>query len=78
MGCIQSVSVDEKCFDPPLAPTVYSTASSRTYVFDHQATIPDNFCFPEIQVVDSANNGYEDPVRSAHSTTRNHGHGVRS
>ena len=78
MGCSQSVSADDKCFDPPLTPTVYSTASSRTYVFDDQATIPDNFCFPEIQVVDNAaNNGYDDP--SAQSPTRNHhGGGVRS
>lgn len=53
MGCNQSISADNKCYDSQTSPTTtYSTGSSRTYVFDGQAKIPDNYCVPEIQVID--------------------------
>ena len=56
MGCNQSVSADNKSFDPQVSPpTVYVTGSSRTYVFDGQAKIPDNYCVPEIHVIDTVN-----------------------
>eukprot|EP00545_Synedropsis_sp_CCMP1620_P008670 CAMPEP_0119013306 /NCGR_PEP_ID=MMETSP1176-20130426/8373_1 /TAXON_ID=265551 /ORGANISM="Synedropsis recta cf, Strain CCMP1620" /LENGTH=69 /DNA_ID=CAMNT_0006966393 /DNA_START=88 /DNA_END=297 /DNA_ORIENTATION=+ len=63
MGCTHSNSVD-KTFDPP-SPTVFSTASSRTYVFDDQAPIPENFCVPEIQVIEISKNRSEYPIPNA-------------
>jgi hypothetical protein len=58
MGCKHSVSIDTKSFEAPLSPTVYSTTSARTYVFENQAEIPDNYFTPEIQVVDNTNLRY--------------------
>lgn len=59
MGCNQSIAADEKSFGPQVSPTVYSTESSTTFVFDGQATIPDNYSVPEIQIFDNATNiGY--------------------
>mmetsp|Transcript_8059 Transcript_8059/g.12325 ORF Transcript_8059/g.12325 Transcript_8059/m.12325 type:complete len:113 (+) Transcript_8059:119-457(+) len=50
MGCRHSsIANDIICTKP----TIYQTASSRTYVFDHyRDDIPDNYSMPEIQVVD--------------------------
>ena len=56
MGCNQSIAADEKSFDHRVSPTVYSTESSTTYVFDGQAAIPDNYTVPEIQVFDNSTN----------------------
>eukprot|EP00547_Thalassionema_nitzschioides_P000539 CAMPEP_0194209684 /NCGR_PEP_ID=MMETSP0156-20130528/7721_1 /TAXON_ID=33649 /ORGANISM="Thalassionema nitzschioides, Strain L26-B" /LENGTH=66 /DNA_ID=CAMNT_0038936889 /DNA_START=59 /DNA_END=259 /DNA_ORIENTATION=+ len=51
MGCAHSaeVTIDPKGREP----TIYQTPSSRTYIFDEQAEIPDNYFTPEIQVLDS-------------------------
>jgi hypothetical protein len=56
MGCKQSIAADEKSFHDPTSPTVYSTDSSTTYVFDGQAVISDNYSVPEIQVFDNGTN----------------------
>lgn len=55
MGCNHSIDATNNyktfdCQSTPPSPAVYSTASARTYVFDH-GDIPDNFTVPEIQVI---------------------------
>eukprot|EP00547_Thalassionema_nitzschioides_P000243 CAMPEP_0194216414 /NCGR_PEP_ID=MMETSP0156-20130528/18931_1 /TAXON_ID=33649 /ORGANISM="Thalassionema nitzschioides, Strain L26-B" /LENGTH=70 /DNA_ID=CAMNT_0038945177 /DNA_START=89 /DNA_END=298 /DNA_ORIENTATION=- len=62
MGCNQSIAAVNtyKNLDgesSPPSPTVYSTESSQTYVFDNHGEIPDNFTIPEIQVVMNNNPG---------------------